>query len=41
MLTQKVPPFGINGGEPGQCGREWLETATGKVIKLKVMIVAV
>jgi len=32
---RKVPPFGVNGGEPGQCGREWLETATGKVIKLK------
>jgi 5-oxoprolinase (ATP-hydrolysing) len=32
---RKVPPFGVNGGKPGQCGREWLETATGKVIKLK------
>ena len=32
---RKVPPFGVNGGEPGQCGREWLETATGKLIKLK------
>ena len=27
---RKVPPFGVNGGEPGQCGREWLETATGR-----------
>ncbi|MBM3570320.1 MAG: 5-oxoprolinase, partial [Alphaproteobacteria bacterium] len=25
-----VPPFGLEGGEPGQCGRNWIERADGK-----------
>jgi 5-oxoprolinase (ATP-hydrolysing) len=32
---RRVPPFGVDGGEPGQCGKEWLETASGKSINLK------
>ncbi len=32
---RKVPPFGLNGGEPGQCGKEWLEKKDGKFIRLE------
>ena len=31
---RKVRPFGLNGGEPGQCGKEWLEKKDGKFIRL-------
>ncbi|MSO65750.1 MAG: 5-oxoprolinase [Alphaproteobacteria bacterium] len=26
-----VPPFGLAGGQPGQCGRNWVERADGRV----------
>ena len=29
-----VPPYGMNGGEPGQCGRNWVERADGSVTRL-------
>jgi 5-oxoprolinase (ATP-hydrolysing) len=32
---RRVQPFGLNGGEPGQCGKEWLEKKDGKFIKLQ------
>ena len=32
---RKVRPFGLNGGEPGQCGKEWLEKKDGKFIRLE------
>ena len=32
---RKVQPFGLNGGEPGQCGKEWLEKKDGKFIRLE------
>ena len=32
---RKVQPFGLNGGEPGQCGKEWLEIKDGKFIRLE------
>ena len=28
---RKVQPFGLNGGEPGQCGKEWLEQEDCKI----------
>ena len=28
---RKVQPFGLNGGEPGQCGKEWLEKEDCKI----------
>ncbi len=28
---RKVPPYGLAGGEPGQCGRNWIERADGTV----------
>jgi 5-oxoprolinase (ATP-hydrolysing) len=30
-----VPPFGLAGGEPGQCGRNWVERAGGGTDELK------
>jgi 5-oxoprolinase (ATP-hydrolysing) len=30
-----VPPFGLNGGEPGQVGRQWVERADGRVEELE------
>ena len=32
---RRVKPFGVNGGEPGQCGKEWLEKEDGGFIKLE------
>ena len=29
-----VPPYGMAGGEPGQCGRNWVERANGTVSQL-------
>ena len=29
-----IPPFGVQGGEPGECGKEWLERKDGKTQKL-------
>jgi 5-oxoprolinase (ATP-hydrolysing) len=26
---RRVPPFGLNGGAPGQVGRNWIERANG------------
>jgi 5-oxoprolinase (ATP-hydrolysing) len=26
---RKVPPFGLDGGEPGECGRNWVERTDG------------
>ncbi len=31
---RKIKPFGLNGGCPGDCGREWLEKANGSIISL-------
>ena len=31
---RKIKPFGLNGGGPGDCGREWLEKADGSIISL-------
>jgi len=31
---RKVPPFGLAGGEPGQCGDQWVERADGQTEKL-------
>ena len=30
-----VPPYGMAGGEPGQCGRNWVERADGSVTALE------
>ncbi|MCY4406644.1 MAG: hydantoinase B/oxoprolinase family protein, partial [Rhodospirillaceae bacterium] len=30
-----VPPYGMAGGEPGQCGRNWIERADGTVTELE------
>ncbi len=32
---RRVPPFGVDGGSPGECGREWVERADGEIVKLK------
>jgi len=32
---RRVPPFGVDGGSPGECGREWVERADGETVKLK------
>ena len=32
---RRVKPFGVNGGKPGECGKEWLETNDGKIVNLK------
>jgi 5-oxoprolinase (ATP-hydrolysing) len=26
---RKVPPFGLEGGQPGACGRNWVERGDG------------
>ena len=31
---RKIKPFGLNGGGPGDCGREWLEKADGSILSL-------
>jgi 5-oxoprolinase (ATP-hydrolysing) len=28
---RRVPPFGLAGGEPGQCGRNWVERVNGRI----------
>jgi 5-oxoprolinase (ATP-hydrolysing) len=28
---RKVPPFGLEGGQPGACGRNWVERGDGSV----------
>jgi 5-oxoprolinase (ATP-hydrolysing) len=32
---RKVPPFGLEGGEPGASGDQWVERADGRIEKLK------
>ena len=32
---RKVPPFGVKGGNPGECGKEWLERKDGTIKKLE------
>ncbi|MDA0763387.1 MAG: hydantoinase B/oxoprolinase family protein [Proteobacteria bacterium] len=32
---RRVPPFGVDGGQPGECGKEWLEKKDGTSIKLQ------
>ena len=32
---RKIPPFGVQGGSPGECGREWLERKDGSIEKLE------
>ena len=32
---RKVAPFGVNGGKPGECGKEWLLKEQGNVINLE------
>ena len=29
---RKIKPFGLNGGGPGDCGKEWLEKADGSIL---------
>ena len=31
---RRVPPFGLEGGGPGLCGRQWVERASGEKIIL-------
>ncbi len=31
---RRVPPFGLNGGAPGQVGRNWIERANGSIEEL-------
>jgi len=28
---RRVPPFGLNGGQPGACGRNWVERSDGRI----------
>ncbi|MBS1269611.1 MAG: Acetophenone carboxylase gamma subunit [Gammaproteobacteria bacterium] len=28
---RKIPPFGLDGGEPGECGRNWVERTDGSI----------
>ncbi len=32
---RRVAPFGVDGGEPGEVGKEWVERADGSVVALK------
>ncbi|MDC1133762.1 hydantoinase B/oxoprolinase family protein [Alphaproteobacteria bacterium] len=32
---RKIPPFGVQGGSPGECGKEWLERKDGSIKKLE------
>ena len=32
---RKIPPFGVQGGSPGECGKEWLERKDGSIEKLE------
>jgi 5-oxoprolinase (ATP-hydrolysing) len=29
-----VPPYGMAGGEPGQCGKNWVERADGTIVNM-------
>ena len=31
---RRVKPFGLNGGNPGDCGKEWLERTDGSILNL-------
>ncbi len=31
---RRVKPFGLNGGSPGDCGKEWLERTDGSILNL-------
>ncbi len=31
---RKIPPFGLSGGEPGKCGKNYVESSDGSVIEL-------
>ena len=31
---RRVKPFGLNGGSPGDCGKEWLERTDGRILNL-------
>ena len=31
---RRIRPFGVGGGEPGECGREWVERSNGDILKL-------
>ena len=31
---RKIPPFGLSGGEPGTCGRNYVERSDGSVVEL-------
>ena len=31
---RRVKPFGLNGGSPGDCGKEWLERSDGSILNL-------
>ena len=31
---RKIKPFGLNGGGPGECGKEWLEKNNGTILNL-------
>ena len=31
---RRMPPYGMAGGEPGECGHNWVERADGKVDEL-------
>ena len=32
---RKIQPFGVAGGEAGECGKEWLEKKNGAIIELE------
>lgn len=32
---RRVPPFGVDGAEPGEVGKDWVERADGSIVKLK------
>jgi 5-oxoprolinase (ATP-hydrolysing) len=31
---RRVPPYGMAGGEPGECGRNWIERTNGTVVEM-------
>ena len=31
---RRVPPFGVNGGQPGEVGKEWVERRDGSIVPL-------
>ena len=32
---RKVPPYGMAGGQPGECGRNWVEREDGTVVPME------